>query len=70
MVKEKTDIADEKPIYFTMKMSDEFIDLSIEEKKLLARTMIKETCNPRKLSKDDLRKLMITAKSKNSLESQ
>lgn len=61
MAIEKAIDTDEKPIYFTMKMSDGFIDLGVEEKKQLAKTMIKETRNPRKLSKDDLLKLMATA---------
>jgi hypothetical protein len=63
-------MVDEKPIYFSMKMSDGFIALGAEEKKQLAKKMVTETLNARELSKDDLMKLMVTAREKNSIGSQ
>ena len=67
MAKERVVETDEKPIYFTMKMSEEFINLGVDDKKRLAKKMIKETVNPRKLSKDDLKQLMVTAKNKTGM---
>jgi len=69
MVAERAANAEEKPIYFAMKMTDGFIDLPVDEKKHLVKKMITETRDSRKLSRDDLRNLMVKAKRNNNQDS-